>query len=528
LLLLAIGTGIRIWRWSLGQPLWLDEQMISLNLRDRGLGGLTQKLSFDQSAPLGWLWTQWSVAHTLGTGERALRLIPLLFGIATLVVAWLIGRRWFGPVSTAALVALCAINPSMLRYSAEVKQYSGDTFWVLVLIGLAAWTIEQHARPVRAQAIWWVTAALACLFSMAAVLATPGLAAVILLTTWRRYGRRAALTGTLFVAAWLVAFAVQYAFSLRFALGDTNLTAYWQRFGYPPEHAGPVDLVKWLLRRPGSLAHDPLGITGPAIALCWLAVAAGVLVAARRRLAYGFLLLGPVATGFALGLLRIVPLAGRLALWLVPAVYLAIAVAAEALSRQLVRVWRSHGAPGKARVGIVLASVVALALGGLVVRPAAASAVRRPPQAGGVDDKAAMAFLAGIRHPGDLILVTASAYPAAQWYGTPDIRSAARIVKPVASGPNCTPTTMISVAKGFTRVLAYTGAPSSSTPHRDDILRWRLSEMGRIVQERSFATPGSASLGWVYVVELTTQTLQPLPASLRSAPYTCLAIGHTA
>jgi hypothetical protein len=561
LLVVVVGAGIRIWRWSLAQPLWLDEQMISINLRDRGFFGLTGKLSLDQSAPLGWLWTQWLVSHVLGNGERALRLVPLLFGVGTLVVAWLIGRRWLGPVGTLVLVGLCAVNPSMLRYSTEVKQYSGDIFWVFVLIGLAGWVIEQRQRPVRAMVSWWATAAVASWFSMAAILATPGLAAVLFIAAWRRNGRRMALNHALLAVPWLISFGLHYLLALRFAIGDPTLTEYWQRYGYPPKTGGIRAAAQWLVRRPGGIAKDPVGVSGSFAVAFWAVAAAGMVTAAlsypptspkaiRRRLEYGLLLAVPAATGFALAVLRVVPLAGRLALWLVPALLLAVAVTAEALTQSAARAWRlarvsTAEPPATAEptaaahrrlpsrvvlAGVAVVALVAIALGALAVRPEVAGAARRPPQAGGVDDRAAMAYITSIYRPGDLILVTASSWPAAQWYGTRSVRAVTRTVKPLAAGPRCAPNELSTAVQGYRRVLAYAGAPTSILPRRDDVLRWRLSEVGRIVQQRTFATDAlSAGSGWLYIVDLTgsagAQPSQSLAASaLKKIPYGCLSL----
>jgi hypothetical protein len=77
-------------------------------------------------------------------------------------------------------------------------------------------------------------------------------------------------------------------------------------------------------------------------------------------------------------------------------------------------------------------------------------------------------------------------------------------------------------------VIAYAGAPTSILPRRDDVLRWRLSEVGRIVQQRTFATDSlSAGSGWLYIVDLTG-SIQPDPVSatstLTNIPYGCLSL----
>ena len=90
--------------------LWLYEEMIALNLRDRSIGGLAGTLSLGQAAPYGWLVLQHAMLLAAGTGERALRLIPLVFGVATLAtVAW-IGRRRMTAAGALSLLFLCEIG----------------------------------------------------------------------------------------------------------------------------------------------------------------------------------------------------------------------------------------------------------------------------------------------------------------------------------------------------------------------------------------------------------------------------------
>src|SRR5438034_6159469 len=84
LIIALVGAGLEIFQWAWARPLWLDEQMIALNLRDRRLVDLAGPLWLGQSAPLGWLAVQRAAVLLLGTSERALRLVPILFGLGTL------------------------------------------------------------------------------------------------------------------------------------------------------------------------------------------------------------------------------------------------------------------------------------------------------------------------------------------------------------------------------------------------------------------------------------------------------------
>jgi hypothetical protein len=105
-----VGAGLVISQWAGARPLWLDEEMVALNPRDRRLGDLAGTLWLGQSAPLGWLAVQRAILLMFGTSELALRLVPGLFGIATLAGTVWVGHRWMSPVGAAVLALLCSFG----------------------------------------------------------------------------------------------------------------------------------------------------------------------------------------------------------------------------------------------------------------------------------------------------------------------------------------------------------------------------------------------------------------------------------
>lgn len=516
LVVVLAGAALRIWRWAANRPLWLDEQMISMNLRDYGFAGLVGELDHNQSAPLGWLWLQRLVVDLFGTGERALRLVPLLFGIGTLVVGWLIARRYLGPVGAVVVVGFLAVNEALLRYSTEVKQYSSDAFWVLVLLGLAGWVVEQPT-PRRATS-WWVVAAVAGWFSMGAILAVPGFAVVLFgvalwgrwraergrwfaVRTWWPAVRDVALPGVV----WLVAFAAHYQMSLRFAANSDYLADFWDGLGYPPQ-SGPRAVARWLLDRPAALADDPLHLNAglpsalsPDLVanLFWLLVAAGVVIAFRRRPAYGMLLASPIAVALLLAVLRVVPLAIRLALWFVPVLFVAVAVALDGAARASRSAFAARTSPSRA-VAVVIAAVclapfVTLAFFGR----AAVSATAAEP---GVDDRAAVAWMRAEHRPSDLVLVVGSATRALQWYDDPEGRLRPwRMVLPSAS-ETCDQAALKAATAGYDRLIVYSGIRPQGYRDAVEVLDRRLGELGAVTHKRTFG--GGQSV--VYVVDLRT------------------------
>ena len=141
-----VGAGLQVFHWALARPMWLDEEMIAINVRERALMDLAGPLWLGQSAPFGWLVVQRVVLLTLGDSERALRLVPLLFGLATLPTAVWVGRRWAGGVGAALLALLCTFGQWVSHYSIELKHYSADIFLALLIPALAAARLERKVQ----------------------------------------------------------------------------------------------------------------------------------------------------------------------------------------------------------------------------------------------------------------------------------------------------------------------------------------------------------------------------------------------
>jgi hypothetical protein len=67
------GTALKVYQWYFSRPLWVDEQMVLLNVRDRAVPNLIGSLWMDQAAPLGWLVLQRGFVTLVGTSDRDIR-----------------------------------------------------------------------------------------------------------------------------------------------------------------------------------------------------------------------------------------------------------------------------------------------------------------------------------------------------------------------------------------------------------------------------------------------------------------------
>ena len=269
---IGLGFALRIGRWIIDQPIWLDEAMLALGIIHRPLRAvLLSPLPYGQITPPGFLLAQWAIASGLGTSGRVLRLAPLLASLIALPLFTRLARRllideWL----VVGAVWLFACNSALVTYAAEAKPYAWD---VLAAIALLLVVIER--RPFAAAAL----GAVLVWCSFPAVIVLGGLALV-----WRRVS---------VITVWVLS-AVPAVWIAEHRLSPSD-RAYLNKFWFTTDH-----LLVWLV---------------VVIAGVWLA---------RRRLSL-VPVIAPAIVGIAADVAGLYPMASRLALYLMPSAVLAVA-----------------------------------------------------------------------------------------------------------------------------------------------------------------------------------------------------------
>ncbi len=408
----AIGVFIVVYQWAAARPLWLDEEMIALNFRDRTFAGLGGRLWLDQSAPLGWLFLQRLILLIFGSSELVVRALPSAFGMATVIAALYVGRRWLTTEASTVLVVLCSIGQWISFHAVELKPYSADTFFGFLLpcVTVAAATASSTEARRHAIVIWATIAAIAHWFSLGALLVLPA-CCVVLAMSMRRHPetfRWLAAAGVILVAS----ISVHYLLGIRHAQGSASLQRTWA-FALPPPDAGVWERLQWMYGRMAPIASKP---GGSVLALAvWISASIGFAAAPNRVLGATAGLV--VASGLVLGALGLMPLYERLSLWFVPALYLGIALAADRavwLFREmpLKRAWTNRA------VGAAIATIVLAVCVEVVARGIYDLRLGRPADSNhATDDRSAVAWLMAQRQPGEALVTSKNSLPAIWWYG---------------------------------------------------------------------------------------------------------------
>ncbi len=199
--------------------LWLDEAL-SANIAALPPGEILSWLRHDGHPPLYYLllhgWTQ-----VVGESDVAVRSLSAVFGLASLPLAYVAGRRRGGSLLGWLAVTVFAASPFAIRYSNEARMYSLVPLLVLAGYLLIDDVVRQGRRqPLRLASLALLSGAL--LLSHYWALWFLGAVGLVLLWQWRRapepgvragalHAAGALITGGVFFVWWLPAMLYQAA-----------------------------------------------------------------------------------------------------------------------------------------------------------------------------------------------------------------------------------------------------------------------------------------------------------------------------
>ena len=95
--ILGLGVLFRVVQYLVNRSYWMDEVSLAANITRKHLVDVLGVLSHTQLAPPGFLVVEWVAYRTLGDNPFALRLFPLLCGIASLFLFLGVARHSSGP-----------------------------------------------------------------------------------------------------------------------------------------------------------------------------------------------------------------------------------------------------------------------------------------------------------------------------------------------------------------------------------------------------------------------------------------------
>lgn len=332
--IVVLGVLLRVWAYASNTSLYLDEILLSRSILDLPLRHLlTQPLLFDQVAPRGFLLVERLAVVIFGQHELTLRLFPFVCALASVIIFRRLAERMLTGAAPVMAVLLFAIGVPFIRFGSDVKQYEVDITAAIVLLLLALDLRECDASTKRLLLLG-VFGFVVIWFSQAAVLAMAGLG-LALAVDWiisrdRRTGRGLLITIPLWASASLI--AVIAGFRSMTPVTREFMHDFWAE-GFAPLPLKAMADIRWLWNSWTSLFGDAtlLRYGWPAV---FVAVAlVGAVALWKRRRSAALFLLGPFTVCMAAAVAQQYPFRGRLVVWLLPSILLAVAAGIDWLRR---------------------------------------------------------------------------------------------------------------------------------------------------------------------------------------------------
>ena len=403
--MLLFGTAMRLREYLGNRALWHDEAQLANNFDAMSLGQLLGGLDGVQMAPAGFIILSRCAQLIFGTHEMTFRLLPLLAGLASMPLIYLLARRLTNAWGALFALGLWVVSKETIHYSSEFKPYGLDACLTMILLLLALRVLDR--RGTGGLVALAIVGLIALFVSFPALFVLGGIALVLLVEFWRRDGWRRAAAVLIVALIWGGVFTTLYVMFVANNPTRPDMQAYWERktvfMPFLPTSAGDVEMLigawyepqRMLVEGAPRLLRDRMtGLTTP------LLIFAMVVMAVRQRGPLWLLIL-PAAALFLASCLHMYPLYDRLVLFLVPVVAALVGVA----------------------MGLVLAALAGRStwlayalLGSVLLVPTVETLARaiRGPQF--EEMRGVLVELADQIQPGDLIYVGAHTSPVWTYY----------------------------------------------------------------------------------------------------------------
>jgi hypothetical protein len=400
--LLLLGIALRCRAYFGGTSLWLDEMLLARNILELSLSALlTEPLQLDQVAPRGFLLVEKISVLAFGANELALRLFPFVCSIGGLLLFWRLASRVLDRAGATIALALCAVGVPFIKFGAEVKQYGVDAAAAILLTLVA---VEIRHRPTsRTRLVAAGTLGVVVVwFSQASVVVMAGIGLAISVDWVLSRNAQARRMLLITIPLWAVASVLGLLAGLHSMTPATRefMHDFWAA-GFVPSPVTSLVQLRWYWDRFVSIFADPTVLRYQWPAVFALAALVGFAALWRRNRSHALIVGTPLMVALVVATLHQYPFRGRLTMYLVPSLLLALGAAAGSIRSTTARL---HPALGW---GSLAAFLVVPVL----------TIMRSPPPYEIEHWRTVLQYLATQRQPGDAIYVFPLSRVGMQFYG---------------------------------------------------------------------------------------------------------------
>ncbi len=257
--IILLGLTLRFVPYIENRSLWLDESSIALNIVNRSYSELLLPLDMDQGAPPGFLLVEKLSTMIIGENEYALRLFPLICGLLSVFIFYLLARQTLDKEVLILGLFLFSVSTTSVYFASEVKQYSSDVLISMLLIWL---TIKQISKSpdVKNLFIYAVAGIVAITFSHPSVFILAGCGTTMIISSIIKKNSKQLFYYLSASSIWLAFFVIIYLLHFRFLEQNNLLMNYW-RNAFMPFPPTSIEDLKWFFLTSQQVFKNPMGYT---------------------------------------------------------------------------------------------------------------------------------------------------------------------------------------------------------------------------------------------------------------------------
>ncbi len=322
-----LGIVIRTVAYLQNRSLWLDEILLALNVMRLSFAQLaTPPLALHQMAPIGFLYLCKAVVTVFGFGEMALRLVPFLAGLFTVVLFPFVAEKCLRRRAIPYAMTFCALSFGLIYYSSEFKQYSSDAMasMLLYLVGMV-YLQSKDSKPLTI-VCQLLAIAFACLNSFSSFFVSLSLLVVMVARTVKNKRWHNFLLVGLFASCMALCYYGLYETSFRNIDpgGHDSFLSDWRRnHAFMPTTNFRFERLIWYFTKPLApllMVHPSPEMQG-LLAIIWVV---GAAILFRNSSAKAILLILPSVFALIASAMEIYPWSGRFLVFLAPMVCLVL------------------------------------------------------------------------------------------------------------------------------------------------------------------------------------------------------------
>ncbi|NQT66871.1 MAG: glycosyltransferase family 39 protein [Actinobacteria bacterium] len=262
-IIVIIGITARLHQYLLNHTLWLDEAFIAINVIKSNFKELLLPLKYySQSAPVLFLESTKLITKIYNNSEFAFRLLPLLAGIGSVIVAYFLGKKFLNKKALIVFLTLIAFSRYGIYYSAELKQYSIE-FLATILILIVVINAYNSNYNLRSSLIALTAGAILIFCSYSSIFIILGVSAALIIGIFlkkKEIKNKNILFLVLTIICWLIAFLVNYLFFIK-GSPTSAYNTYWAGLSaFPPNLPKSIADFLWFPKTFLNLIKDPLGL----------------------------------------------------------------------------------------------------------------------------------------------------------------------------------------------------------------------------------------------------------------------------